>query len=146
MEDVGDVTTAVDKFGFPLVLKSAQQGLLHKSDVDGVRVNLKTLEQLEKCYQEMTGRLGSSAVIAPMISDGVELGFGMVNDDQFGPMVMVSAGGVYIELLDDRRFIPAPCSVEEALYNIESLAVRQVLQLEELGLSKILFFLNYHKS
>ena len=128
VEDVGDVTTAVDKFGFPLVLKSAQQGLLHKSDVDGVRVNLKTREQLEKCYQEMAGRLGSSAVIAPMISDGVELSFGMVNDDQFGPMVMVSAGGVYIELLDDRRFIPAPCSVEEALYNIESLAVYKILQ------------------
>jgi hypothetical protein len=51
----------------------------------------------------------------------------MVNDDQFGPMVMVCAGGIYIELLDDRRFIPAPCSVDEALKNIESLAINKIL-------------------
>ncbi len=128
VEDVGDVSIAADKLGFPLVLKSAQRGLLHKSDVDGVRLNLKTHVQLEECYQEMAGRLGPRAVIAPMISHGVELGFGMVCDDQFGPIVMVCAGGIYIELLDDRRFIPAPCSVEEALFNIESLAIFTILQ------------------
>ena len=127
-KNIADVDAAADRLEFPLVLKSAQQGLLHKSDSDGVKINLKTREQLEACYQEMSDRLGPRVVIAPMISDGVELGFGMINDDQFGPMVMVCAGWVYIELLDDRRFIPVPCSAEEARHNIESLAIFKILK------------------
>ena len=113
--------------GYPVVLKSAQPGLQHKSDADGVWLDLENEAQLKHAYLDLSSRLGPRVLVAPMVTGGVELGFGMVNDDQFGPMVMVCAGGIYIELLDDRRFIPAPCSVDEALKNIESLAINKIL-------------------
>ncbi len=114
--------------GYPLVLKSAQPGLLHKSDADGVRLGLDDEKQLGEAYTDLSSRLGPRVVVAPMVTGGVELGFGMVNDEQFGPMVMVCAGGIYIELLDDRRFIPAPCSPDEAMHHIQSLAIYRILK------------------
>lgn len=52
----------------------------------------------------------------------------MINDDQFGPRVMVSAGGIFVELFDDRRFTPVPCSAEKAIFQIQSLAIYKNLK------------------
>ena len=56
----------------------------------------------------MAGRLGPRVLIQPMAGKGVELAFGCVADPDFGPVVMVSAGGTLVELLADRRFALAP--------------------------------------
>ena len=66
-------------------------------------------------------------MVAAMAEGGVELAFGMVNDDQFGPVVMVCAGGVNIELLNDRRFIAAPFSEQDALRHIQGLDIHKLL-------------------
>ena len=125
---ISELTATSQSMHYPVVLKSAQLGLQHKSEVGGVCINLTNQEALSQAYTQMSARLGSRCIVAPMVSQGVELGFGMVNDAQFGPMVMVSAGGIYIELLDDRKFIPAPCSIEEAHYHIKSLSIYKILK------------------
>ena len=119
---------AIRSMSFPMALKTAQPGLLHKTDQDGVKLNLQNPKDVEKAYSELSHRLGARAIVAEMVTGGVELAFGMVNDDQFGPMVMISAGGVLVELLDDRRFIPAPFGVEEALSHIRQLKVYPLLE------------------
>ncbi|MCY3770103.1 MAG: acetate--CoA ligase family protein [Gammaproteobacteria bacterium] len=123
-----DTLAAAQEIGFPVVLKTAKPGLQHKSERGGVRLALEDADSVESAYRDLSARLGTDVLVAPMITGGVELAFGMIHDDQFGPMVMVCAGGVYIELLHDRTFIPAPCSQAEALHHIRSLEIHRILQ------------------
>ncbi len=123
-----DTLSAAEEIGFPVVLKTAQPGLHHKSEREGVRLALEDADSVRSAYRDLSARLGTRVLVAPMITGGVELAFGMINDDQFGPVVMVCAGGIHIELLRDRTFIPAPCSQDEALHHLQSLAIHKVLQ------------------
>ena len=111
-----------------MVLKTAVRDLFHKSDAGGVALNLENSRALSGAYREMTRRLGPEVLVMPMVRAGVELGFGVVNDPQFGPQVMVCAGGIYIELLDDRKFATAPFDEDEALHHIRSLAIHKILE------------------
>ncbi len=63
-----------------------------------------------------------------MAHEGVELAFGGVHDPDFGPIVMVSAGGTLVEFLNDRRFAPAPFGPATSRRMIEGLAVSRLLQ------------------
>lgn len=90
--------------GYPVVMKTAESGIAHKSDVGGVRLGLGDFDDLAEAYGDIAGRLGPRVTVAAMAPRGVELAFGMVRDAQFGPIVMVGAGGTLIESLDDRCF------------------------------------------
>ncbi len=127
-DNLDDAVAAAEALGYPVVLKSAQPDLHHKSDADGVRLSLMNADAVGHAYHDIANRLGARVMVATMIESGVELAFGMINDPQFGAIVMVCAGGIYIKLLEDRRFIPAPCGVEEALYSIQSLNVFKILK------------------
>src|SRR5262249_41949088 len=77
-------------------------------------------------YGELAARLGPRVTVSPLVRGDVELALGFV-DDQFGPMLMVSAGGTLVEVLDDRRWLLAPAppgAVERAL---RELRVRGIL-------------------
>lgn len=127
-DNLDDAVVAATALGYPVVLKSARPDLHHKSDADGVRLSLMDSDAVAHAYHDIAHRLGPKVMVATMIEAGVELAFGMINDPQFGAIVMVCAGGIYIELLEDRRFIPAPCSVEEALHGIASLNIFKILK------------------
>lgn len=112
---------------FPVALKTAVPGILHKSDVGGVRLGLDDPESLQVAYAEMAQRLGPQALIAEMAPAGTELALGAIIDPQWGPVVMLAAGGVLIELLADRAVALAPLQAEEARSMIESLQIRKLL-------------------
>lgn len=118
---------AADHFGFPVVLKSAQPGLMHKTDVGGVRLDLRSRIEVETAFGELSAGLGSRVMVAPMINDGVEVAFGMVRDPQFGPVIMVGAGGINVELLGDHRFALAPVAEDQALALLKQLMVTRLM-------------------
>jgi hypothetical protein len=76
----------------------------------------------------MTARLGPSVTVSEQIAPGVEIGLGMVTDPQFGPVVLVSAGGTLIELLRDRVALLPPVDDFRAGRAIARLAVDDVLR------------------
>ncbi|MEM6693297.1 MAG: acetate--CoA ligase family protein [Pseudomonadota bacterium] len=121
-----DAVTAADAFGYPVVLKTAAAGVLHKSDSGGVHLNLPSADAVRAAYVALSG-LGPEVAVAPMADPGVEIALGMVNDPQFGPIVMVSAGGTMVEILEDRAFAVAPISPAEADRMLQSLKVWKVL-------------------
>ncbi len=90
---------AAGRVGWPVALKTAATGVRHKSGVGGVRLGLAGPEQLAAAYADLAGRLGPRVVVARMAAGGVELAIGVVRDPQFGPLVMVAAGGVLVEVL-----------------------------------------------
>ena len=107
-EDRESAVAAALRLGLPVALKSAQPGLDHKSDADGVRLGLAGEGQVAAAYDDIAGRLGPRVTVAAMAGAGTELAFGMVRDAQFGPLVVVAAGGVLIEVLEDRVFAVPP--------------------------------------
>ncbi len=125
--NLADTLAAAEKAGFPVVLKTAEPHIHHKSDVGGVILNLENSDEVFAAYEDLTFRLGARVTIEPMVSAGPELAFGMVNDPQFGPMVMVGSGGIYIEILKDRCFSLAPFDPCEALKMIDQLKTRPLL-------------------
>ena len=94
--------------GFPVALKTAMPGINHKSDRNGVMLNLADTKELDAAYTGMAGRLGPCVTVAAMAPQGVEMAFGAFRDAQFGPVVMVSAGGVMLEWMDDKAFAMPP--------------------------------------
>lgn len=125
---LGPTLQAADRMGYPVVLKSAQPGLMHKTDVGGVCLNLQDRLQVEAAYLQLSERLDNRVLVAPMVMGGVELAFGMVRDDQFGPVVMVGAGGIHVELLEDHQFALAPFCDDEAMAMIEATKIARLMR------------------
>ncbi|NIS90440.1 MAG: hypothetical protein GTN98_10245 [Woeseiaceae bacterium] len=112
---------------FPVVLKTAAPGILHKSDVGGVILDIESEDELRACYRDMAERLGPAALIAPMAGDGVEMMLGARLDPQFGPVVLIGFGGVYAETLRDVAFALPPFTAEHARRCVDRLQLRPML-------------------
>jgi acyl-CoA synthetase (NDP forming) len=122
-----EVLAAAAELDYPLALKSAQPGLLHKSDRGGVVLNLRDDQQLLAEYQSMSERLGPEVLLSRMVPEGVEMVLGVVRDDQFGPLVMLGFGGIHVETLKDVAFALPPFSAEEARRLVDGLKLRALL-------------------
>ena len=123
-----ELIDAAAELGYPLVLKTNEAGIDHKSDVGGVVIGIEDEEELVEDYRDIASRLGPSALVVPMVDDGVEIALGTVNDPQFGPIVMVAAGGVLVELLADRALALCPVAPPEAAEMLESLKIDKLLR------------------
>lgn len=126
-ETLEDAIAAAEHLGFPVVLKTAVPGVLHKSDVGGVRVGIDDTPSLEDAYSDLERTLGPQVTVAKMVSAGVEVALGIVRDPQFGPLVLVAAGGVLVEVLRDRRLALPPLDAPRARRLIDRLRVRPML-------------------
>ena len=113
--------------GFPVVLKTAAPGITHKSDVDGVRVGLTDADGVRSAYEDISGRLGPDVTVAAMVPAGVEMALGVITDPTFGPLVLVGAGGVLVEVLHDRALALPPLDAAAAHRIVDRLAVRPIL-------------------
>lgn len=118
---------AAARIGYPLALKTAERGIDHKSDLAGVLLGLTDQDALKRAYVDLHDRLGPRVIVQAMAGKGVELAMGCVRDPDFGPLVMVSAGGTLIELFSDRQFALAPIDERQALRMIDRLAIARVL-------------------
>ncbi|MFT7530565.1 MAG: acyl-CoA synthetase (NDP forming) [Gammaproteobacteria bacterium] len=125
--DMRAVNLAAKELGFPLVLKTAEPGKDHKSDQGGVVLNLMNFTSLQDAYIEMSTRIGAQVILQQQSAKGIELAFGCVIDADFGPLVMVSAGGILVEFFNEREFARAPFGPEKAEDMIRKLAVAKLI-------------------
>lgn len=126
-DSADEALAAADKVGYPVALKTAVPGIQHKSDAGGVKLRVADADQLVEAYDDLARRLGPQVVVAPMAGAGVEMALGIVHDEQFGPMVMVAAGGILIELLKDRRLGLPPLDAPRARRLVDGLKSRAIL-------------------
>ena len=124
---VEEALAAAGRVGWPVALKTAAPGVVHKSDVDGVRLRLDGPDRVAAAYEDLAARLGPRVTVAAMAGPGVELALGVVADPQFGSLVMVAAGGVLVEVMGDRRFALPPVDHRQAMAMLDRLAVRPLL-------------------
>ena len=118
---------AADRIGYPVALKTAVPGILHKSEVRGVRLGIADVDELRETYEDFEDRLGPEVTVAAMAPPGVEVALGVVRDPTFGPLVLVAAGGVLVELIHDRKLALPPFDEDAARRLIDGLAMRPLL-------------------
>ncbi|QJA05277.1 CoA-binding protein [Thermosulfurimonas marina] len=108
--------------GYPVVLKIVSPEILHKTDVGGVKTNLRDEKELRQAFLEITtnvrrrqpGATILGVLVQEMIEGGREVILGFTRDHQFGPLVMFGLGGIYVEVLKDVSFRLAPLTLKEA--------------------------------
>jgi acyl-CoA synthetase (NDP forming) len=122
-----ELVTAAAAIGYPVVLKTAQPGINHKSDCGGVFVNVQSEQELLRHYRDIESRLGPKALLSQMVGEGIEIALGTVNDSQFGPVIMVAAGGILVEFLGDREIAMCPVSEAQAEAMLSSLKLNRLL-------------------
>jgi acetate---CoA ligase (ADP-forming) len=129
-EVVGDeagLLEAAERIGYPIVLKTAES-IDHKTEIGGVVVGLLDDAGLGEAYRQLSTRLGPRVLVAEQIPEGVEIGLGMVEDEQFGPVVMISAGGRLIETMADRVAVLPPVDRAGASRALDRLRIRPLLE------------------
>ncbi|MGI9232465.1 MAG: acetate--CoA ligase family protein, partial [Woeseiaceae bacterium] len=122
-----EAIAAAEQVGFPVVLKTAKEGLLHKSDLGGVIIGIGDREQLRQMYQILSHRLGADVLVAPMAPSGIEMFLGVKRDRQFGPVVVIGFGGVLAETINDVYFALPPFDAAHARRCIERMQLRPLL-------------------
>jgi len=127
VSNAAQLLTVATKIGYPLVLKTAEPGINHKSDSNGVFVNIRSEADLRDHYRDLCTRLGPAALVSQMVDEGTEIALGTFNDRQFGPIVMVAAGGILVELLSDRAVALCPVSPRQAEEMLSSLKANRLL-------------------
>ena len=129
VETESALRAAARELGFPLVLKTAVQGVDHKSDRDGVRLGIGDEAALLAAWRDLAARIGPCALVAPMIgAAGVEMLLGMIHDEQFGPVVLLGFGGLHVEALADVAYVLPPFDAGEARRLVDRLANAPLLQ------------------
>ena len=128
VETEEELVQAAGELQYPLVLKTAAPGLVHKSDHAGVCLNIRDIDDLTDSYRELSDRLGPRALLAPMVGEGVELILGARRDPQFGPVVLLGFGGVLAEVIGDVVFALPPFDEEYARRRLNELELAPLLK------------------
>jgi acyl-CoA synthetase (NDP forming) len=118
---------AAEEVGWPVALKTAAPGVQHKSEAGGVVLGLGDADGLKVAYEDLASRVGPNVVVAAMAPTCVEVALGVVRDPQFGPLVLVAAGGLLVEVLNDRRLAFPPLDEPRARALIDRLRMRPLL-------------------
>ncbi len=121
-----EARAAAAELGAPVALKTAAPGIRHKTEAGGVVLGLG-IDDVEAAYDDLAARLGPEATVHATAPDGVELSLGIVREPQLGPMVVVAAGGVLVELLADRAVALPPLSRTRARAMLDRLRLRPLL-------------------
>ena len=121
-----DLLAFADKCGYPVVAKVV--GPVHKSDVGGVALNVRTPEHLALEFERMMKIPDATAVMVQKMIKGTELFIGAKYEPRFGHVVLCGLGGIFVEVLKDVSSGLAPLSYEEAYSMIHSLRGYKIIK------------------
>jgi acetyltransferase len=124
------------QLGFPVVLKIWSPDILHKSDVGGVQIGLRSAKEVRDAFDLMMYRIPKKmpdanilgVLVQEMCSGGKEVILGMKRDPNFGPLMMFGMGGTMVEVLKDIAFYLAPLTADEARQMLVKTKTYQMLK------------------
>lgn len=123
-----DAARVAAALGFPVAVKIARNDIVHKTDRGLVRVGLGSPAEVEAAVRSFAQEVGDNqAVLVQPVLKGLEMAVGLVEDPVFGPMIMVGAGGVGIDVWDDRTFLLPPVTATDAIRALHSLRIWPLL-------------------
>jgi acyl-CoA synthetase (NDP forming) len=122
-----EAAAAAERIGYPVVLKTDNPAIAHKSDVGGVKLGLTYERALRAAYTDLAARLGPAALICQTAPPGIELALGITTDPALGPLIVVGAGGTLVELIADRAVALPPVTASQARDLLAELKVSKLL-------------------
>jgi len=126
-----DAVAAARAIGYPVAIKAVGPGIVHKSDVGGIVLDVRDEAALHEAWAALRSRVGeamTAALVQQMIPGGVELLIGAVIDPTFGPLVACGSGGLLVDLLQDTMFRIHPLTDVDAKELIGSLKSAPLLR------------------
>ncbi|MFT5113166.1 MAG: acyl-CoA synthetase (NDP forming) [Parasphingorhabdus sp.] len=125
--EIQQSTVIAESIGYPVVMKSVSDGLVHKTEQNAVRLNLVDSASVAIAAKELAV-LGDRVLVESMITDTVaEMIIGVTVDDQFGLNITIGAGGIFAELHRDSACLLPPFSRESIAYAIQGLRCSKLL-------------------
>ena len=118
---------AAAKISYPVVLKTDEPGITHKSDVSGVRLGLGDPATAGAAYDDLAARLGPRVLVCETAAPGTELTLGLARDAALGPLIVIGAGGLLVEIFAERAVLLAPVTRSAALAALRRLRLAAVL-------------------
>lgn len=136
VKTVEEARAAADALGYPVAVKIIAEQISHKSDVGGVQLNLRNGPAVAAACEDMLNRIHKAypqakidgVLVQPMVTGGHELILGGRQDPQFGPVVLVGLGGIFVEVFEEVVVRVAPLSPRLAREMIENLRGVQILK------------------
>lgn len=132
---VEEAQAAAEEIGYPVAMKIVAEQISHKSDVGGVQLNLRNAPAVAEAFEDMMASISQAypeaeldgVLVQPMASGGRELILGGRHDPQFGPVVLVGLGGIFVEIFEESQVRVAPLSERTAREMLENLRGYQIL-------------------
>jgi len=129
VQNVSEALAHAAQIGYPLVIKVESPDLPHKTEAGVIRLDIRDAAALTSAYEQVMRNAGkimprpriNGVLMQPMIEAGIEVMVGARVDPQFGPLVVVGLGGIFVELLKDSALAIAPVSRSEAQAMLKSL-------------------------
>jgi len=114
---------------YPVALKVCSNKILHKTDVGGVKLNIKDYDELKQSFKTFKKKfLKEELLIDEMVDKGVEIIIGLVKDPTFGLTIMYGLGGIYTELYKDVTFRVVPIDVFDAREMVDEIKGKKLLE------------------
>ena len=139
-ETEDDAVEAAERIGYPIVLKIVSPQILHKSDAGGVKVNLKTEDDVKTAFDEIMANakkygekkgidvdLSRGVFISQFADVGTEVIIGVTRDPQFGHAIMFGLGGIFVEVLKDVTFRLIPFTETDAREMVSEIKAAKIL-------------------
>jgi acetyltransferase len=124
-----EAVKAANEIGYPVAMKIFSKKISHKTEVEGVRIDIRSDLEVQEYFDRIKRKLGDALegmIVQPMV-DGREIILGMKKDDGFGHMLMFGLGGVYTEVVKDVAFRFAPIDRDEALEMMQEIKSFKIL-------------------
>ena len=140
---VEKLTTSADEaasialqIGFPVVLKVYSPEITHKTDVGGVKLDLKDVNEVKKAFNEIIDGVKQhkpeakilGVLVQNMAPPGREIIVGATKDPQFGPIIMFGLGGIFVEILKDTSFRLPHINKKEAINMVKEIKGYPILK------------------
>lgn len=114
---------------FPVALKVCSNKILHKTDVGGVKLNIKDKDELLKAFKEFKKKFPEENLLVDQMEEkGVEIIIGLVQDPTFGLSIMYGIGGIYTELYKDVAFRVVPIDKYDAEQMVDEIKGKEILE------------------
>lgn len=116
------------QIGFPVALKVHAPDVIHKTEVGGVILGLKSADEVEQGGKELLKKSASARLLVQEMVQGTEVILGARTDPQYGPFLMVGLGGIFVEALNDKAIRLLPVDETEALDMLRELKGYKILE------------------
>ena len=131
-----DAVKLACRMGFPVAVKLASRQIVHKTEIDAVRLNLADEQAVRDAFEAIRSRLVQDhtldamegVLVQPMLSGGVEVMVGMTCDPLFGPLLAFGLGGIHVEILGDVQFRITPLTDRDATEMVREIKGYRLLQ------------------